>query len=241
MSNQQLRSRCRNPHCRLKLPYPVENKHHAFCCRGCFESFYLNRCRVCEDPMQRKREGQKFKSGHKTCEVEYRRFPRVYDYNPDSPLPPYTNSDESLGSADSTGLKSAHEGDRPPFRCLAHWWWGGDPENGDHSLYDAEGLTVARIVLAGGRYHLRSPLAWLRQSWSDLDEAKRRSEAIALSALPLDSRTAANVRRFNEAEHPMMKRKFPVQPERPAAAVAAENGPRDEPGGPDESVIEETI
>jgi hypothetical protein len=27
-----------------------------------------------------KRETQRFKSGHKTCESEYRRFPHVYDY-----------------------------------------------------------------------------------------------------------------------------------------------------------------
>src|SRR5260370_35580344 len=51
-----LRHRCRNPRCRLRLPKPVENEHHAFCCRSCFESFYRARVRVCErditaDPM----------------------------------------------------------------------------------------------------------------------------------------------------------------------------------------------
>jgi hypothetical protein len=32
-----LRNNCRNPHCRTKLKAPVENEHHAFCCRaaGC--------------------------------------------------------------------------------------------------------------------------------------------------------------------------------------------------------------
>jgi hypothetical protein len=194
----------------MKLPEPVENDHHAFCSPGCHASFYRSRCLVCEDPMQRKRESQKFKSGHKTCEVEYRRFPRVYDFNRDSPLPPYTISDESLGSADSTGVKSAHEGDRPSPKCLSHWRWGGDPDQGDHSLYDSDGLTVARVVLeADGRYRLRSPITAPRQSWSDLDEAKRRAEAVALSALPLDSKIAAAARRNNETPHPMA-RKFPA-------------------------------
>jgi hypothetical protein len=38
--NAPLRHRCRNPRCKLKLSAPVENEHHAFCCRGCYVSFY---------------------------------------------------------------------------------------------------------------------------------------------------------------------------------------------------------
>jgi hypothetical protein len=34
------RKRCRNPRCRMKLPTPVDNHHHAFCTRGCYESFF---------------------------------------------------------------------------------------------------------------------------------------------------------------------------------------------------------
>jgi hypothetical protein len=212
MSNQ-LRHRCRNQRCRMKLPEPTENEHHAFCTRGCHASFYRSRCLVCEDPMQRRREGQKFKSGHKTCETEYRRFSRAYDF----PASMVENCGRGLGSADSTGIKSAHEGDRPPLRCLANWACGGDPENGDHSLYDAEGLIIARIVLAGGRYHLRAPVAVPRRSWPGLDEAKRGAEAVALAALPLDPKTAARVRRDNETAHPM-RRKFPASAGEAAAA-----------------------
>jgi hypothetical protein len=65
------------------------------------------------------------------------------------------------------------------------------------------------VLEADGRYHLRSPIAAPRQSWSGLDEAKRRAEAVALSALPLDSKIAASVRRNNETPHPMA-RKFPA-------------------------------
>ena len=45
---------CRNPRCRMKLPTPVENEHHAFCTRACYESFYLTRCRVCERDLRKR-------------------------------------------------------------------------------------------------------------------------------------------------------------------------------------------
>ncbi len=45
---------CRNDKCRTKLPAAVANKHEAFCCRGCYESFHLHRCRVCEKTLEDK-------------------------------------------------------------------------------------------------------------------------------------------------------------------------------------------
>jgi hypothetical protein len=53
-----LRRRCRNPKCRLKLPEPVSNEREAFCCRGCYGSFYRRRCLICEQPMERETERQ---------------------------------------------------------------------------------------------------------------------------------------------------------------------------------------
>jgi hypothetical protein len=58
----------------------------------------------------------------------------------------------------------ALKSDRGNPKSLRDWTWGGDGER-DHSLYDKDGLTVARIVLDGGRYHLRTPIATPRQSW----------------------------------------------------------------------------
>ena len=51
---QDLRHYCRNPRCRSKLPSPVSNPREAFCTRGCYESFHLKRCRVCEQPLEAK-------------------------------------------------------------------------------------------------------------------------------------------------------------------------------------------
>jgi hypothetical protein len=211
-----LRHRCRNQHCRLKLPVPVENEHHAFCCRGCYDRFHHTRCRVCEADLRK--QGRRGDAGRlycrppKNCRSEAQRWPEKYDYGLRADFPT-TN----VRSAHSTGLKSAIRDDRPPFRCLAHWWWGGDPENGDHSLYDKDGLTIARFVLeVDGRYHLRTPVAHPHMSWTDLDEAKRRAESLALMAIPLavvDPKLAARVKRDNETPHPMgppLNRQWPV-------------------------------
>ena len=195
-----LRHHCRNRRCRLKLPAPVENEHRAFCCRGCFNSFYHARCLVCERDLstspitgeRRKRLSQHRYCG-RTCRNEAARFPHVFRWEGVSPQITPTSS----RSARKTGLKNGHE---------SHllWGWGGDPETGDHSLYDRDGLTIVRFVLeSDGRYHLRSPITWLRMSWPDLDEAKRRAKTIALSALPLDPKLAARIKRDNEMPHPM--------------------------------------
>jgi len=197
-----LRHRCRNPRCRLKLPAPVENEHHAFCTPGCHAQFYRSRCLVCEDPMRRKREGQRIKSGHKKCEVEYRKFPHAFSY----PLSRAQISDEALRSAHSTGTKFGIAGYPPRRCCLREWWWG-DPGIGDLSLYDKDGLTLARLVLEGDDlYHLRSPITWPRMAWADLEEAKRRAESLALSAIPLESfdpKLAARIKKDNATPHPM--------------------------------------
>jgi hypothetical protein len=44
----------RNPRWRSKLPVPVRDLREAFCTRGCYESFHLKRCRVCEKPLEAK-------------------------------------------------------------------------------------------------------------------------------------------------------------------------------------------
>ena len=56
---QELRHYCRNPKCRSKLPAPVANEREAFCARGCYSSFYLHRCRVCEKPIEQPKRGQR--------------------------------------------------------------------------------------------------------------------------------------------------------------------------------------
>jgi hypothetical protein len=198
----ELRHYCRK--CRSKLAVPVENLHHAFCTPFCHASYYRTRCYVCEEPMKRKNERrQKFPGSHGTCRSEYRRFPRAYDYPKTVKTAWGTGIVESPSEvADFVDSKVPLAPDRPPFRSLREWWWGGDGEC-DHSLYDRDGLTIARIVLVDGRYHLRTPVATPCPSWATIEEAKRGAESFALMAMPLDPKVAARIKRDNETPHPM--------------------------------------
>src|SRR5262249_1595742 len=78
-----LRHQCRQ--CRTKLKEPTENLRRAFCIRGCFNSFYRSRCRVCECKITRKSERQKVCFGTE-CKRELRRFPEAYSW-PEAPGP----------------------------------------------------------------------------------------------------------------------------------------------------------
>jgi hypothetical protein len=210
---------CRNPRCRSRLPEPVDNPRRAFCCRGCFDGFYRSRCRVCEAPIRQK-NGQPKTCISRKCKADFRRFPLAYAWpekqkteNADFiafawPPKQKTRNDPircRMGSrsAHSTGLKSDGRGDRPTAHCLRGWWWGRESDR-DLSLYDANGSTIARIVLEGdGRYRLRTPIAIPRQTWAQLEEAKRGAESFALIATPLAVKLATRIKRDNEAPHPM--------------------------------------
>jgi hypothetical protein len=48
-----MRKMCRNPKCRSKLATPTSNEREAFCTKGCYQSFYLHRCLVCEQAIER--------------------------------------------------------------------------------------------------------------------------------------------------------------------------------------------
>ena len=58
-SDDEVRHRCRNPHCRSKLPASVSNPREAFCTRGCHNSFYRHRCLICERPIEQPKRGKR--------------------------------------------------------------------------------------------------------------------------------------------------------------------------------------
>jgi hypothetical protein len=47
----EMRKMCR--YCRMRLPTPTSNEREAFCTKGCYGSFYLHRCLVCEGKIER--------------------------------------------------------------------------------------------------------------------------------------------------------------------------------------------
>jgi hypothetical protein len=156
---------------------------------------------VCEETFRRKTEWQKT-CIRKTCKAELRRFPLAYSW-PEKPKRGDTpqNDGRPPKSAHSTGLEFDLKGDRPSHDSLRDWWWGNQG-NGDLSLYDKGGLTIARIVPTDGRYHMRLPLTWPPQVWTDLGTAKR-AESFVLVSLSLDPALAKRISKDNSTPHPM--------------------------------------
>jgi hypothetical protein len=97
---EELRHYCRHPRCRSKLKEPVENPREAFCARGCHTSFYRKRCMACEQPMERKREGQQL-CGRQKCESQLKTL-KAYlmlgRFHPSTP-PKKADSDQPQGAA----------------------------------------------------------------------------------------------------------------------------------------------
>jgi len=169
-----LRHYCRNPRCRSKLKAPVENEHHAFCTRGCFDSFYFTRCRVCEKPLREKRGGRLYCRPPNKCASEAQKWPHVYSYGS-----PPTKIESDATNAHFTGTFS---GVRPTHRCLRHWLWteGMDLE---WELHDHQGSLLARLEHNRGRFRLTYPQTFPIMSWEWWAGAKHGAESIALSAL----------------------------------------------------------
>ena len=77
-----MRSMCRNPRCRSKLPMPVSNPTEAFCTRGCHSSFYRTRCRVCECTIEQPKRGQRLVCNKPRCYAAFRRREALGRYHP---------------------------------------------------------------------------------------------------------------------------------------------------------------
>jgi hypothetical protein len=108
------RRRCRHPRCAAKLKQPTDNRLDAFCCVGCFDSYYRSRCFVCERLIAQKTKPRRVCDRQK-CRGEFRRHPERFS---GARYPASGLSQISLGSAHSTGLKFGQKGDRP-FRIVA--------------------------------------------------------------------------------------------------------------------------
>ena len=62
----ETRKRCR--HCKMRLPEPTSNERQAFCMRGCYSSFYLHKCRVCEKPIEQPKHGTRLLCKKPKCQ-----------------------------------------------------------------------------------------------------------------------------------------------------------------------------
>jgi hypothetical protein len=211
------RQHCRNPRCRSKLREPVENHHHAFCCKGCFEIFYLRRCRVCErdisnDPLTgatRKRLSQRKYCGRK-CTNEAERFSRAYAWIGSQPTKPEMNP----RNAHEMGIESGSRA-RPTIGMFGRaddgcsWRWEGDEF--EYRVLDRNGELVARIEAeVGTRWRLTHPRTSSALSAPDLESGRRLAVTMALANLPLERETAAKVERVNAKLAPPPMRERPI-------------------------------
>jgi hypothetical protein len=69
---QELRTYCRNTHCRSKLKTPVSNPREAFCAKGCHGAFYLKRCRVCDGAIEQGRGRRRLICRKAKCRSAFR-------------------------------------------------------------------------------------------------------------------------------------------------------------------------
>ena len=198
------RKRCRNPRCRMKLPAPTDNEHHAFCTRGCYEGFYRSRCRVCEADLRKTGKrgdaNRRFCRPPNRCAAEAQKWPEKYAFGM-LPLSPPVQRGNNVRNAHFTASETAFTGERPSARCLRSWSWHSDDV--EHELRAADGALLARLESNAGRHRLTFPRTFPILSWGNLAEAMHRAESIALSALPLEPASAARIKRDNATPHPM--------------------------------------
>jgi hypothetical protein len=100
----ETRKRCR--HCKMRLPEPTSNEREAFCTPGCYRSFYLHRCRVCEEPIEQKRDGRRMLCKRAKCRNAFSRNFVGGRYLPSS-APSYASK-----TLDFIGSKEATKPDR---------------------------------------------------------------------------------------------------------------------------------
>jgi hypothetical protein len=108
-SAQRLRHRCRNVRCGAKLKVPTDNLRRAFCFRGCFDSYYRARCRVCERPIDRKTE-RRLVCKRSECRHEFQRHPERFSGPPSSGS---VLGHNASGNPIKSGLKTGTKTGRP--------------------------------------------------------------------------------------------------------------------------------
>jgi hypothetical protein len=173
-----LRHHCRNPRCRSKLKVPAENPRHAFCCRGCRESYYRSRCVICEG--QRPPSPTGVMCRRRKCKNEYRRDPAKF-------ISPWGRKDAPATRIAKTVLLPSTCADSTACfwrgKSGRGWRWTAGEET--HRLINREGREVARIQRGGDRWWVARPRSIREPPIESLADAEKRAGHMALWALPL--------------------------------------------------------
>ena len=174
-----MRLRCRNPRCLGKLKTPVESKREAFCCSGCFNSYFRKRCLVCEQTYSRAVEHQRL-CGRRKCRRDYNRNPAAYTspWGPQEPVRYSTSNSECSPpkTPDKTGTFWRDKSGRG-------WRWIASEKG--HDLIDRYGRLAARLIQTGDGWRMTLPKLFPAPLiLSDLEAAKHQARNAALWALP---------------------------------------------------------
>jgi hypothetical protein len=106
-SAEEVRHYCRNPRCRSKLSAPVRNPRDAFCTRGCYNSFFLHRCLVCEGRIEQPKRGKRLICKKAKCRSAFRHYSCFGRYHASSAAKLISKE------ADLAGVKEPLKLDRP--------------------------------------------------------------------------------------------------------------------------------
>jgi len=111
---EPLRHYCPNVRCGARLKRPTRNPRDAFCCAGCFRSYYRGRCLVCERPFKRKTERRQV-CDRSQCRHEFQRHRERFE---GARYPTSGLGHNGVRSANKTGLK-IDDRDGRAFRLVA--------------------------------------------------------------------------------------------------------------------------
>jgi hypothetical protein len=161
---QVSRYRCRNPHCRMKLKAPVANPHKAFCTPGCYSSFYLKRCVVCEKEKPAGSTARRMLCPRPKCRSRYHQNGGIYSF---LALVDTVRAPNAVRNIDKTGTFSRDVNDRP-WRIVA----AGSAVSAN--VYYCASLpidpdTARRTAAANDWSRIRQEISWSKRARSPRD------------------------------------------------------------------------
>src|SRR5262249_21449086 len=142
---------------------PVENPHKAFCTPGCYSSFYLRRCAVCEKEKPAGSTARRILCRRRKCESAYRQNRAFYAF----PVPDTALTANVVRNVDKSGTFPRDLDDRP-WRIVAGPVISANTYHCAAIPIDPD--TAKRTAAAKDQDRIRSEITWSpRQPHSPID------------------------------------------------------------------------
>jgi hypothetical protein len=168
---------CRAPRCRTRVNQWRDNPSARFCCRGCFDQYFRQRCIVCERDMVRKTE-QQLLCGKRKCAAELRTWPERY-----RPFDKghYAKSKGIIPDAPSAPQEAPeNQGFLSPPWAPQTWYWRRLPgADEDWQLFNRDQRLLARIRQEGSGWWVAYPRCHPKPPIEDFKSAAKRALSLA--------------------------------------------------------------